>query len=134
MNGVPLSHALLLATLFFAVGTAGLLARRSVVIMLLSVEFMLNAAGIALVAAGARWGEPDGQVLFLFLLAVAAAEVAVGLALVLRLARARGTLDADRHVRLRDARPSEDEGPFVAEPSRRGAGSPGHDPAPEGPR
>ncbi|HKK71152.1 MAG TPA: NADH-quinone oxidoreductase subunit NuoK [Candidatus Krumholzibacteria bacterium] len=101
MSAVPLSSALFVAALLFAVGLVGLLVRRNVVFMLLSVEFMLNAAGIALVAAGARWGQPDGQVVFLFVLAMAAAEVAVGLALVLRLADRFGSVDADRADRLR---------------------------------
>jgi NADH-quinone oxidoreductase subunit K len=63
--------------------------------MLLSVEVMLNAAGLAFVVAGARWSQVDGQVMFLFILSMAAAEISVGLALVLRLHRRRRTLDAD---------------------------------------
>jgi NADH-quinone oxidoreductase subunit K len=61
----------------------------------MSIEIMLNAAGVAFVAAGSRWGQPDGQIMFLFILAMAASEVAVGLALVLRLYRHHPTLDAD---------------------------------------
>ena len=101
MNAVPLTHALLAAVALFAVGLTGLIVRRNVVFMLLSVEFMLNAAGLALVAAGAKWAQPDGQVIFLFVLAMAAAEVAVGLALVLRLADRFGSVDADDADRLR---------------------------------
>ncbi len=93
--GVPVSYVLFLAVLLFGIGLAGLLSRRNVLFMLLSIEIMLNAAGLAFVAGGARWGRPDGQVMFLFILAMAAAEVAVGLALVLRLHRRHGTLDAD---------------------------------------
>lgn len=92
---VPLAHGLLVAAVLFALGVAGLLARRNLLMILLSVEVMLNAAGLAFVVAGARWGQPDGQVMFLFILAMAAAEIAVGLALVLRLARRFGTTDAD---------------------------------------
>ncbi len=92
---VPLAHGLLVAAVLFALGLAGLLARRNLLMILLSVEVMLNAAGLAFVVAGARWGQPDGQVMFLFILAMAAAEIAVGLALVLRLARRFGTTDAD---------------------------------------
>ncbi len=76
-------------------GLIGLLVRRNVVFILMSIEVMLNAAGIAFVTAGARWGQPDGQVIFLFILAMAAAEVSVGLAIVLRLQRLYHTLDAD---------------------------------------
>ncbi len=95
MSAVPLSHVLILAGLLFALGLGGLLARRNALVMLICIEVMLNAAGLAFVAAGARWGRTDGQVMFLFILAVAAAEVAVGLALVLNLNRQRHSLDAD---------------------------------------
>jgi NADH-quinone oxidoreductase subunit K len=69
--------------------------RRNLIFILMSIEIMLNAAGIAFVAAGSRWGQPDGQIIFLFILAMAASEVAIGLALVLRLYRHHPTLDAD---------------------------------------
>jgi NADH-quinone oxidoreductase subunit K len=101
MTAVPLAHALTLAGVLFALGLAGLLARRNVLFMLLSIEIMLNSSGLALVAAGARWGQPEGQGLFLFVLAMAAAEVAVGLALVLQLRRQTGGLDADAARELR---------------------------------
>jgi len=71
------------------------LVRRNALFMLISLEVMLNAAGLAFVVAGARWGAADGQVMFLLILALAAAEVAVGLALVLQLFRRLGTLDSD---------------------------------------
>ena len=73
----------------------GLLVRRNVILMFMSIEVMLNAAGLAFVAAGAHWGEPDGQVMFLFILAAAAAEVAVGLALVLEMYHRFKSVDAD---------------------------------------
>lgn len=92
---VPLSHGLLLAALLFALGLVGLLVRRNVIFLLMSLEIMLNAAGLAFVVAGAYWGQPDGQVMFVFILAVAAAEVAVGLALVLRLRQLFDTVDVD---------------------------------------
>ena len=69
--------------------------RRNLIFILMSIEIMLNAAGLAFVAAGSRWGQPDGQIMFLFILAMAASEVAVGLALVLLLYRHHPTLDAD---------------------------------------
>lgn len=69
--------------------------------VLMSIEVMLNATGVAFVAAGARWGHPDGQVMFLFVLAMAAAEVAVGLALVLRFSRRVPSLDGDRASALK---------------------------------
>ncbi|MCC7416805.1 MAG: NADH-quinone oxidoreductase subunit NuoK [Acidobacteria bacterium] len=94
-------HALVLAGILFLLGLIGLLVRRNLVFILLSIEVMLNAAGLAFVAAGSRWGQADGQVMFLFILAMAAAEVAVGLALLLLLVRSRGTLDADAAASLR---------------------------------
>ncbi len=69
--------------------------RRNLIFILMSVEIMLNGAGVAFVAAGSRWGQPDGQIMFLFILAMAASEVAVGLALVLRLYHRYQNLDAD---------------------------------------
>ncbi len=95
MTSVPTSHVLLLAGTLFAIGLVGLLVRRNVVFMLVSIEVMLNAAGLAFVAAGSHWGQADGQVMFIFVLAMAAAEVSVGLALVLRLHQRFRTVDAD---------------------------------------
>lgn len=98
---VPTSHALALAAILFGLGLAALLARRNVLFMLIAVEILLNAAGLAMVAAGARHGQPDGQVMFMFVLAAAAAEVSVGLALVLRLFHELRTLDTDAARSLR---------------------------------
>jgi NADH-quinone oxidoreductase subunit K len=86
---------LLLAAVLFLLGLAGLLTRRNLIFTLMCVEVMLNAAGLAFVAAGARWGQPDGQIMFLFILSMAAAEVSVGLALVLQFHRKHPQLDAD---------------------------------------
>ncbi len=101
MAALPLEQALVLAALLFALGLAGVLVRRNVLYMLMSIEIMLNATALAFVAAGARWAQPDGQVMFVFVLALAAAEVAVGLALLLLLYRRFGTLDADALSELR---------------------------------
>ena len=95
MASVPTEYALILAGILFALGLLGVLVRRNIVFILLSVEVMLNAAGLAFVVAGAHWNEPDGQVMFFFILAMAAAEVSVGLALVLGLRHHYKTLDAD---------------------------------------
>jgi NADH-quinone oxidoreductase subunit K len=97
----PLNFGLALAALLLALGLAGVLVRRNLIFTLLSIEIMLNAAGLAFVAAGARWQQADGQVMFLFILATAAAEVSVGLALVLRLHRQWHTVDADVPSSLR---------------------------------
>jgi NADH-quinone oxidoreductase subunit K len=101
VSTVPAEEGLLLAVLLFALGLTGLLLRRNVVFMLMSIEIMLNAAGLAFVVAGARWGQADGQVMLLFILTMAASELAVGLALLLRLHQAFKTLDADAASRLR---------------------------------
>ncbi len=101
MTTVPVSHVLFVASILFALGTVGLLVRRNVIFMLVAVEIMLNAAGLAFVAAGSHWGQADGQVMFLFILAMAAAEVSVGLALVLQLYQHKKTLDSDRADTLR---------------------------------
>jgi NADH-quinone oxidoreductase subunit K len=90
-----MEHALILAAILFVLGLMGVLIRRNIVFMLMSVEIMLNAAGIAFVVAGARWGQADGQIMFIFILTMAAAEVSVGLALVLQLYHSFRTLDAD---------------------------------------
>jgi NADH-quinone oxidoreductase subunit K len=85
----------LLASVLFALGLIGLLVRRNVIFMLMSIEIMLNAAGLAFVVAGARWEQADGQVMFMFILAMAAAEVAVGLALIVQMSQRYKTLDVD---------------------------------------
>lgn len=95
MSAIPMGHGLILAGILFALGLAGLLMRRNLLFILVSIEIMLNGAGVAFVAAGSRWGQPDGQIMFLFILAMAASEVSVGLALILRLNRQHETLDAD---------------------------------------
>jgi NADH-quinone oxidoreductase subunit K len=101
MITLPLNHVLILAGVLFMLGLVGVLVRRNVIFMLLSVEIMLNAAGLAFVAAGSRWGQADGQIMFVFILSMAAAEVSVGLALVLQLYHRLKTLDTDAAARMR---------------------------------
>ena len=101
MMTVPVEHALLLAGLLFIIGVTGLLVRRNIIFMLLSIEIMLNAAGLAFIAAGAKWGQADGQVMFIFILSAAAAGLAVGLALVLRFQHHFKTLDTDEAAKMR---------------------------------
>ena len=98
---IPMHHVLLLAGILFSCGLLGLMLRRNIIFMLMSLEVMLNAAALAFVSAGARWGQADGQVVFLLILTVAAAEVAVGLGLVLQIQRRFRTLDMDQTTRLR---------------------------------
>ena len=92
---------LMLAAVLFALGLIGVLVRRNIIFILMSLEVMLNAAGLAFISAGALWGQPDGQVVFLFILAMAAAEVSVGLALLLTVYRQRRSLDADAASEMR---------------------------------
>jgi NADH-quinone oxidoreductase subunit K len=82
---IQMEQGMLLATVLFLIGLAGLLVRRDIIFMLMSVEIMLNAAGLAFIVAGLTQGHADGQVMFIFILAMAAAEVAVGLALILQM-------------------------------------------------
>ncbi len=91
------AHALVLASILFGLGLVGLLVRRNILYMLLSIEVMLNAANLAFIAAGSRWSQPDGQVMYLFILALAAAEVSVALGIVLQLTARFRTLDADAY-------------------------------------
>ena len=93
---------LVLAAVLLALGTAGLLARRNLLMILVSIEIMLNAAGLAFVAAGSAWDQADGQVMFIFILSVAASEVAIGLALVLQLNHHYHSVDADAASRMKD--------------------------------
>ena len=84
MDTFNANTVLIVASVLFVLGLIGALTRKNIIFILISIEVMLNAAGLAFVAAGARWQQPDGQVMFLFVLAMAAAEVSIGLALVLR--------------------------------------------------
>jgi NADH-quinone oxidoreductase subunit K len=95
MSAVPLETGLLLAIILFVIGLIGLLVRRNIIFMLMSIEIMLNAAGLAFIIGSARWIQADGQVMFIFILAMAAAEVSVGLALILRIFNKFKTLDSD---------------------------------------
>ena len=101
MADIPMETGFLLAGLLFLLGLVGLLARRNILFMLMSLEIMLNAAGLAFVFAGSHWGNVDGQVMFIFILTVAAAEVAVALAIVLKLYKKYNTLDSDKYNLMR---------------------------------
>jgi NADH-quinone oxidoreductase subunit K len=95
------THALILAMILFCTGLVGLLVRRNILYMLLSIEVMLNAASLAFIAAGSRWAQPDGQVMFMFILTLAAAEVSVALGIVLQISYRFNTLDADAISEMR---------------------------------
>jgi len=101
MNVLSMEHGLIIAGILFSLGLVGVVVRRNVIFVLLSLEIMLNATGLAFVVAGSRWGQPDGQIIFIFILTMAAAEVSVGLALVLQFYRRFKMLDTDAARKMR---------------------------------
>jgi len=100
---VPLGAFIAVSAVLFFIGTAGVLVRRNAVVILMSVELMLNATNLALVAFSRRFGSIDerGSVFVVFIFVVAAAEVAVGLAIVLSAYRNRPTVDVDQIRQLK---------------------------------
>jgi len=94
---VPLGHVFLLAGIIFSLGLGCVVARRNLIMILVGVEVMMNAAAIAFVTAALRWQLMEGHAFLLFILAVASAEVSVGLALVVSVYRRTGSLDPDRY-------------------------------------
>jgi NADH-quinone oxidoreductase subunit K len=101
MVTIPLEYGLGLAVLLFALGLVGVLVRRNIVFILLSIEIMLNACGLAFVVVGSHFNQPDGQVMYFFILTMAAAEVAVGLGLVMQMYQKYKTLDTNAANRMR---------------------------------
>jgi NADH-quinone oxidoreductase subunit K len=99
--GPDLPWYLAVSGALFSIGALGVLLRRSPLIVLLSLELMLNAANLALVGFSRLYGELDGQVFALAVMAVAASEVCVGLGLIVAIARRRLTLDVDTMTELR---------------------------------
>ena len=97
----PLEHILALAVFLFAVGAFCTLARRNLIMILLGVEVMLNACGIALVGGSLKWQAMGGQAFSLFLMALTAAEAAVGLALFVHARKHAGTLDSARYSSMK---------------------------------
>jgi NADH-quinone oxidoreductase subunit K len=98
---VPVGELLVLSAVLFGIGVFGFLARRNIILMLISVEVMLNAVNLSLAAFGSHFGEVRGQVLALFVIAVAAAEVGVGLGLVIALNRNKAGSDVANLTRLK---------------------------------
>ncbi len=76
---IPLTYMMSLSAMIFAIGVAGVIIRRNILVMLMSIELMLNAVNLAFIAIGSRLGSMDGQVIVFFVMTVAAAEAAVGL-------------------------------------------------------
>jgi NADH-quinone oxidoreductase subunit K len=98
---VPASWYLVLATLLFSIGGLGVLIRRNLIVMFMSIELMLNAVNLAFVALARQQHVMDGQVMVFFVMTVAAAEAAVGLAIILSVFRNRETVNADEINLLR---------------------------------
>jgi NADH-quinone oxidoreductase subunit K len=101
MNLAPVESGLIVAAILFAMGLVGVLVRRNILFILLSIEIMLNAAGLAFIVAGSKWNQPDGQIMYFFILTMAATEVAVGLAIVLLMYHKFNTIDVDSASRMR---------------------------------
>ena len=98
---VPAPFHLALSAILFTLGMVGVLVRRSVLIVFMSIELMLNAVNLTLVTFARVWGSLDGQLLVFFILVVAAVEVVIGLAIIVDLFRSRQTVDIDEVDLLR---------------------------------
>jgi NADH-quinone oxidoreductase subunit K len=101
MNGIPMEHGLILAATLFSLGLLGLMLRRNMLFVLMSLEVMLNAAALAFVVGSAAWHQPEGQAMFLLVITLAAAEASVGLALMIQLYQRFHSLDLDAASRMR---------------------------------
>ena len=92
---IGLTHYLIASALLFSIGLVGIMTRRNVLMILLCIEIMFNAANLAFVAYARAWGDAGGQIAVFFIIVVAAAEVTVGLAIAILLSRQLKTLNAD---------------------------------------
>lgn len=92
---IPLEHAFILSAALFGIGLIGVLIRKNVLMILLSIELMMNAANLSLIAASAKHAHLHGQMTAFFVIVVAAAEVTVGLAIAVLLFRKEGSVDTD---------------------------------------
>lgn len=101
MHSIPMEHGLALAALLFSLGLTGVMVRRNILFILMSLEVMMNATALAFVVAGSRWAQPDGQIMFILVLSLAAAEASIGLAILLQLYRRFHTLDIDAASEMR---------------------------------
>lgn len=102
MGAIPLEHGLAVAGILFCLGLVGLMVRRNILFVLMSLEVMMNAAALAFIVAGARWVQPDGQVMFILVISLAAAEASIGLAILLQLYRRFHTSTSMLPVRCAD--------------------------------
>src|SRR5512143_3840858 len=97
---IPINYYIVLSAILFTIGALGVLVRRNALIIFMSIELMLNAANLAMVAFGSVVQKPDnafsGQIFVFFVIAVAAAEVAVGLALIVEIFKSKRSIDVDQ--------------------------------------
>jgi NADH-quinone oxidoreductase subunit K len=98
---VPIPHYLILSALLFAIGTAGVIISRNLIIMFMSIELMLNAGNLAIIAFSKMNNVVDGHVFVFLILTVAAAEAAVGLAIIIMIFRNRESINADKFSLLK---------------------------------
>ena len=98
---VPYGQVLILTVILFSLGLACLLTRRNLIMTLIGVEIMMNAAALLFAAGALRWGRLEGQAFVIFIIGVSAAEVAVGLALIIGAYRRSGSVDPDRFTHLK---------------------------------
>lgn len=101
MSAISMEHGLALAAVLFSLGLVGLMVRRNILFVLMSLEVMMNATALAFVVAGSRWAQADGQVMFILVITLAAAEASIGLAILLQLYRRFNTLDVDAASEMR---------------------------------
>ena len=99
--GVPIYYYQALAAILFMIGVVGVLTRRNIIVIFMSIELMLNVANLSLVAFSRLWGNMDGQIFVFMVMVVAAVEVAVGLAIILSLVRNRDTVNVQDPSLLR---------------------------------
>ncbi len=99
--GVPIYYYQALAAILFMIGVIGVLTRRNIIVIFMSIELMLNAANLSLVAFSRLWGNLDGQIFVFMVMVVAAVEVAIGLAIILSLVRNRDTVNVQDPSLLR---------------------------------
>ena len=96
MEGISVNYYVGLSAILFIIGTMGVLIRRNALVIFMSIELMLNAANLALVAFSSVNNSLDGQIFVFFIMTVAAAEVAVGLALIVAIFRTKKSIDVDQ--------------------------------------
>jgi NADH-quinone oxidoreductase subunit K len=101
MADIGIQHYLIVSSLLFSIGLIGILSRRNILMILLSIELILNAANLSFVAFSSYWGDLSGQAVVFFTMIVAAAEVTVGLAIVILLFRKKDTISTDAVERLK---------------------------------